>query len=152
VETGKGVLEFLEKASVMERRLKAMEEGAARIKAEELVKKTGVEGEDGSGRVIIEAFPDTDIDEVLRIGRAVQKLSAAVFILAAEKDFKFAAFCAVKGLDIRPLVKGAFEAAGGRGGGGPSFFQGSYASAGELAEFLSLVRGGENERKVCFLA
>jgi alanyl-tRNA synthetase len=90
--------------------------------------------------VIVEAFPDAGIDEVLRIGRAAQKLSGAVFVLASERDFKFAAFCAVKGVDIRPLVKGAFEKTAGRGGGGPSFFQGSYASAGDLAEFLSLLR------------
>jgi alanyl-tRNA synthetase len=142
-ETGKGVLELAEKASAMERRLKALEEEAARIRAEDLVKKAGVEGEAGSGRVVVEAFPDAEIDEVLHIGRAAQKLSASVFVLASEKDCKFAAFCAVKGLDIRPLVKKAFEASGGRGGGGPSFFQGSYASAGELEEFLSLLRGGE---------
>jgi alanyl-tRNA synthetase len=141
-ETGKGVLELVEKASAMERRLKALAEDAARIRAEDLVKKNGVAGEAGSGKVVVETFPDPEIDEVLRIGRAAQKLSDAVFVLASEKDRKFAAFCGVKGLDIRPLVKGAFEATGGRGGGGPSFFQGSYASAGELGEFLSLLREG----------
>jgi alanyl-tRNA synthetase len=141
-ETGRGVLELVEKASALERRLKVLEEGAAQTRAAELVKRAGVEGETGPARVIVEAFPDADIDEVLRIGRAAQKLGAAVFILASGKDLKFAAFCAVKGLDIRPLVKKAFEATGGRGGGGPSFFQGSYASAGKLEEFLSLVRGG----------
>jgi alanyl-tRNA synthetase len=141
-ETGKGVLELAEKASALERRLKALEEEAAQIKAGELVKRTGAGGEAGSGKVIVEAFSDADIDEVLRIGRAAQKLSAAVFVLASEKDCKFAAFCAVKGVDIRPLVKGAFETTGGRGGGGPSFFQGSYASADKLEEFLSLIRRG----------
>jgi alanyl-tRNA synthetase len=142
-ETGKGVLELAEKASAMERRLKALEEGAARIRAGELVKQACAEGEAGSGRLIVEAFPGADIDEILRIGRAAQKLSGAVFVLASEADFKFAAFCAVKGVDIRPLVKGAFEATGGRGGGGPSFFQGSYPSAEKLAEFLSLIRNRE---------
>jgi alanyl-tRNA synthetase len=140
-ETGKGVRELAEKTSALERRLKALEEGAGQTRAEELVKRAGAGGESGSGRVIVEAFPDADIDEVLRVGRAAQKLSAAVFILASEKDLKFAAFCAVKGFDIRPLIKKAFETTGGRGGGGPSFFQGSYASAGKLEEFLSLVRG-----------
>jgi alanyl-tRNA synthetase len=139
-ETGKGVLDLVEKASALERRLKALEEGAAQTKAAELVNRSGAGGEAGSGRVIVEAFPGADIDEVLRIGRAAQKLSAAVFILASEKDLKFAAFCAARGLDIRPLVKKAFEATGGRGGGSPSFFQGSYASAGKLEEFLSLLR------------
>jgi alanyl-tRNA synthetase len=141
-ETGKGVLELVERASALERRLKALEEGAAHTRAVDMVTRSGAQGEAGAGRVIVEAFPDADIDEVLRIGRAAQKLSAAVFILASEKDLKCAAFCAVKGLDIRPLVKGAFEATEGRGGGGPSFFQGSYSSAGKLEEFLSLVRGG----------
>jgi alanyl-tRNA synthetase len=142
-ETGKGVLELAEKASALERRLKALEEGAAQIRAGELVKRAGAGGDAGAGRVVVEAFPDADIDEVLRVGRAAQKLSGAVFVLASEKDFKFAAFCAARGTDIRPLIKGAFETTGGRGGGGSSFFQGSYASADKLAEFLSLIRGGE---------
>jgi alanyl-tRNA synthetase len=138
-ETGKGVLDLVEKTSALERRLKALEEGAAQTRAAELVKRKRAGAKGGPGRVIVEAFPDADIDEVLRIGRAAQKLSAAVFVLASEKDLKFAAFCGVKGFDLRPLVKKAFETTGGRGGGGSSFFQGSYASAGKLKEFLSLL-------------
>jgi alanyl-tRNA synthetase len=144
-DTGKGVLDLLEKTAALERRLKALEEAAARIKAEELIKKAGLEGA-GSGGVIIEAYPGEGIDEVLLIGRAAQKLSSAVLVLASEKDFKFAAFCALKGFDLRPLVKDAFEKSGGRGGGGPAFFQGSFTTAGGLAEFLAAVRALQSVR------
>jgi alanyl-tRNA synthetase len=141
-ETGKGVLDLLEKTAALERRLKVLEEGAAQNRAEALIKKAGLEGSAAadSNKVIVESYSDADIDEVLRIGRAAQQLSGAVLVLASEKDFKFAAFCSVKGVDIRPRVKEAFEKTKGRGGGGPSFFQGSFTTAGELAEFLGLVK------------
>jgi alanyl-tRNA synthetase len=138
-EIGKGVLDYIDKAAVIERRLKQMEEDAARVKAEALVKKA--ESAVGGTSVIFETYPDSDIDEILRIGRLAQKLTEKILVLASEKDFKFACFCGAKGVDVRPLVKDAFEKAGGKGGGGPSFFQGSFATSEALAGFVNVVSG-----------
>jgi alanyl-tRNA synthetase len=77
------------------------------------------------------------MEDVLRIGRAAQKLSGAVLVLGAEAEGKFAAFCSAKGADIRPLLKDRMEAAGGRGGGGPSFFQGAFDSPEKLSAFIA---------------
>jgi alanyl-tRNA synthetase len=137
-ETGKGVLELLEKTAQTESRLKTLEEEAARIKAGELLKKAALRKtvETSGPAVIIESYAGASISEVLNIGRAAQKETDAVLVLASEPDMKFAAFCTAKGFDIRPLFKDTFAAHGGRGGGGPSFFQGSFEKKETLAAFL----------------
>jgi alanyl-tRNA synthetase len=140
-ETGAGVLALLEKTKLLERQVNELAEAVAEIKAAALLAKGGlVPGAPAGGATLIESYAGEGMDEVLRIGRAAQKLTGAVLILASEKDLKFAAFCSAKGRDVRPLVKDAFEKTGGKGGGGPSFFQGLFASAGELAAFLGAVQ------------
>jgi len=154
-ETAKGVLELLEKTTRIERRLKTLEEEAGRIKAEALLgkiaelDKTADLGKDAvPGNnvnaavpvVVVESYADASIDEVLCIGRAAQKQTQAVLILAAEPDLKFAAFCTARGYDLRPLVKEAFEAQGGRGGGSASFFQGSFGTKDALDTFLNRIK------------
>jgi alanyl-tRNA synthetase len=160
-ETGKGVLALLEKTAQLERKVKALEEEAAQIKAEALIRKAGLLAADtqappaaqasvsgavfpekgptlkGEGVLLVESFPEAGIEELLQIGRAAQKLSAAAIILVSEKDKKFAAFCSFKGTDLRILVKEIMEAQGGRGGGGPSFFQGLFPSEEALAAFIA---------------
>jgi alanyl-tRNA synthetase len=139
-ETGKGVLTLLEKTSRLEGTLKILQEDAARRKAETLLRTAGLWEADpaaGEGKVLIESLADTDMDELLRIGRAAQKLTGAVLVLGSEKEAKFAAFCSAQGADVRPLVKQAMEARKGRGGGGPSFFQGLFDHPETLKLFLS---------------
>ena len=136
-ETGKGVLALLEKTKALELRVNTLADAAAEAAAAALLEKAGLAGLREGPAVVVERYADAGMEEVLRIGRAAQKRSGAVLILASERELKFAAFCSVKGCDIRPLLKGPFERAGGKGGGGPSFFQGQFASAGELAAFLS---------------
>jgi alanyl-tRNA synthetase len=136
-ETGKAVQALLEKTAKLERDLKSFEEAAAETKAEALLSKIG-----GAGTVLIETYPHAGIEEILRIGRAAQKKTAAVLVLASERDKKFAGFCSVKTTDIRPLLKDAMETRGGKGGGGPGFFQGLFDSAEALAAFLADLRAG----------
>jgi alanyl-tRNA synthetase len=131
-ETSAGVLEYMEKTAATEKRLKELEEEAAGIKAQILVKTAAAD----KVPVLAESYPQIGMEEVLRIGRAAQKLTGAVIVLSSEKDLKFAAFCGEKGADVRPLVKDRLEVAGGKGGGGPSFFQGSFPSAAALAGFM----------------
>jgi alanyl-tRNA synthetase len=141
-ETGSGVLALLEKSNLLERRVKELEAAAAGIQAAALLEKAGLSGAAGGGKTLVESFAAVDMEEVLRIGRAAQKLTEAVLVLASERDCTFAAFCSAKGRDVRPLIQAAFEKAGGKGGGGPSFFQGLFASGAELAAFLADVTAG----------
>jgi alanyl-tRNA synthetase len=138
-ETGAAVLVLLEKTNQLERKLKAFEEEAAARQAEELLKKAGLlDGgpEGNAGKVFVESFDGMDMETALRIGRAAQKLTAAVLVLASVKDIKFAGLCSRKQTDIRPLFKEALEKRGGKGGGGPSFFQGQFEQVDVLADFI----------------
>ena len=89
---------------------------------------------------MVATFASAGIEEVLRTGRAAQKYTGAVLVFASAKDRQFAAFCSDKQCDIRPLLTAAFEKAGGKGGGGPSFFQGRFTQAAELAAFVNDVK------------
>jgi alanyl-tRNA synthetase len=163
-EIGKGVLALAEKVTRLEKQVKDFAEAAAQSTAEALLRRAGllpdaaaggagnevgtaagaaasaVDGT-GKGRVYVECFPGADMEEVLRIGRAAQKLTGAVLVLASARELKFAAFCSAKGVDIRPLVKEPMEAQGGHGGGGTSFFQGVFDSADRLTAFLKALPG-----------
>ena len=136
-ETGPAVTALLEKTALLERKLKALEEEAALRRAEALLA-----GKDAAeGTVLVESFPDADMEEVLRIGRAAQKRCAAVLALAAPRELKFAGLCSVKSLDIRPLFQDILERHGGKGGGGPSFFQGRFSRLEDLDAFLAAIPG-----------
>ncbi|MDR2020083.1 MAG: alanyl-tRNA editing protein [Treponema sp.] len=138
-ETGRGVQALMERTCQLERDLKNLEEAAARTRAEEMLRRAGLypgDGEAQDGTLYAESFGDAGIDEVLRIGRAAQKMSGAVLVLTSERDMKFAAFCSEKKADVRPLVQKAMEVRGGKGGGGPGFFQGAFNSAEDLRAFF----------------
>ena len=145
-EIGRGVLEFLEKTAQTEKQLKALEEESAHIKAEALLRKAALQGKDPAGAkdtappaVIAESYAEAGINEVLCIGRAAQKETSEVLVLASERDLKFAAFCTARGFDLRPLLKQALSAQGGRGGGSASFFQGSFETKEALNAFLQML-------------
>jgi alanyl-tRNA synthetase len=140
-DIGRGVLDYIEKTAAAEKQLKLLLDEAAAVKAGALAEKAlaAEKSSGGTNKIVTEIYVDLGIDEVLRIGRAAQKLSGAVLLLVSEKDLKCAAFCGDKTVDIRPLLKDAFATSGGRGGGGPGFFQGSFASKEQLAGFLNSV-------------
>jgi alanyl-tRNA synthetase len=144
-ETGKGVLALVDRAGRLEKKVRELEDAAAQARAETLLREAGIlagedpAGKNGEGRVYAVCIPGADMADVLRIGRAAQKLSGAVLILGAEEEAKFVAFCSAKGADIRPLLQDRLEASGGRGGGGPSFFQGAFDSPEKLGAFLAAI-------------
>ena len=140
-EIGKGVYELLEKTAQTEKRLKALEEKNTRAKAEDLLKKTQRPVEASGPHIIVESYIDEDINEVLNIGKIAQKQCQCemVFLLASIPDIKFCAFCSDKNFDLRPFLKGAFEAHGGRGGGGQSFFQGGFGTKEAMEGFLQTI-------------
>ena len=138
-EIGNGTLALIDKANAFEWQIHRMEDAAAETKARSLMEKAGSRAQDRQ-TVLVESFRGESVDELLRIGKALQKSSESVFILASETELKFIAVCSVKGYDIRPLFAGAFEKANGKGGGGPSYFQGRFAAKEDLLAFLAEVR------------
>jgi alanyl-tRNA synthetase len=146
-ETGAGVLALLERSAALDRELKVLQEEAAEQKAQALLTKAASAG---SATAVPSAVPsatpeqtplitttyDSSFDEVLRIGRAAQKKTAAILLLASGREYKFAAFCSDKGVDLRSLLKGAMERRGGKGGGSAGFFQGVFESFAALESFL----------------
>jgi len=136
-DTGKGVLELLEKTAQTEKRLKVFEEKAVGEKADALILRAAA----CSGpALIVESYAGADINEVISIGKIAQKKTASAFVLASEPDLKFAALSSAKNFDLRALLKDALEAQGGKGGGGPSFFQGSFGTKEALGAFLRAVQ------------
>ena len=141
-DSGAGVLAFLERNAALERELKGLREAAAEQKAEALlVRARGLtdssSGESGAAKVpLVAEIYSASFDEVLRIGRAAQKQSSAVLLLASRDEKKFAAFCSGKGTDLRSLLKTAMEESGGKGGGGAGFFQGVFETVPALESFL----------------
>jgi alanyl-tRNA synthetase len=137
-ETGPGVLALLDRMKELERKVKALEEENAGAKAAALLRTAGLPRPDGSGdlpgggTLLVHSFPEAGINEVLAIGRAAQKLTGALIVLAAEGESKFAAFCSDKTARLPSILKEPMEAQGGHGGGGPSFFQGSFPGPREL--------------------
>jgi alanyl-tRNA synthetase len=137
-ETAKAALALLEKTNRLEERLKAFTEEAARVKACVIVERAELEGA-GPDTRYAENFPEADMEEVTLLGKQIEELSGALFIFGAGKDAKFAAFCSAEGADIRPLLKEKMGASGGKGGGGPSFFQGQFDSPEALKAFIAAI-------------
>ncbi|MDR2493707.1 MAG: alanyl-tRNA editing protein [Spirochaetaceae bacterium] len=142
-EIGGAVGALLEKAAGLERKLKAMEEENALLKARDLVGQQG-----GAGARIVVSLPDADLREAQRLGRAAQKLTKRVVILGCPKECAFAAFRTEErgkdgedgeNIDLRRILEAPLAAFAGKGGGGPSFFQGRFPSERGLAEFMALV-------------
>jgi alanyl-tRNA synthetase len=131
-ETASGALSLLEKAKELEKKLDAYEGAVARREAEALI---GGALNSAQGGLIRRTYA-FDMDMTLRIGKAAQKLSEALIVLASEKDCTFAAFCSQKSRDLRSLFQEKLAAQGGSGGGGGGFFQGAFSSAGALKNFV----------------
>jgi alanyl-tRNA synthetase len=140
-ETGAGVLALLEKAGRLERNLKAREEELAEYQAGALLRELGVPeaGAPAGSPILKLIFNGQDIEEAARIGRAALKLRGGSILAVSRKDFKFAALCDPKAGDLRALLREPMIRCGGRGGGGPAFFQGAFPGPGELDAFLQAI-------------
>jgi alanyl-tRNA synthetase len=150
-EIGKAVLALLDRFSQLEKQVKELEEKAARDEAANLLHRARIistRDQDDEGRaqnaaapgelrVFSIACPVSGTEELLRIGRAAQKLTPSALVLFSPPLLKFAAFCSARGADIRPLLKGRMEEQGGRGGGSATFFQGLFSSAENLDAFIA---------------
>jgi alanyl-tRNA synthetase len=150
VETGAAVLALIDRTNLIEKDMRELKETMAYGKAKSLLHKLRVlssrerdnEARDdltpsGIVRVFVINCPDLEIEDLLRTGKAAQKLSTSVLVFASTTEKKFAAFCSAGGADLRPLLKPRMEEHGGRGGGSPSFFQGQFTEAKSLDAFLA---------------
>jgi alanyl-tRNA synthetase len=136
-EIGSGVLTLAEKITELEKRLKVFTEAAVKEKAEALVQKAASAAAYSKlPPIIVESYADESINEVLNIGKIAHKKIRAVFVLASMQDNKFAAFSSVERFDLRTFLKNALEAQGGKGGGGNTFFQGSFGNNKAMNDFL----------------
>jgi alanyl-tRNA synthetase len=146
-ETGRGVLALLERTGRLERNLKAREEELAEYQAGALLRELGLPGGEApaDSPILKLIFNDRDIEEAARIGRAAQKLRGGPVLAVSRRDLKFAALCAPKTGDLRALLQDPMIRCGGRGGGGPAFFQGVFPGPGELDAFLRALPEGAEE-------
>jgi alanyl-tRNA synthetase len=82
-------------------------------------------------------YGDRSMDDALRVGRAAQKLTDAVIVVASSADRKAAVLTSRKDADLRQAMKGLSETVGGKGGGGPSFQQIAFDSKAQLDAFMA---------------
>jgi alanyl-tRNA synthetase len=152
-ETGRAALALIDRFGQLEKHVQELEEAAAQGKAKNLLHRARVlnsrdrddEKNDQGGMVpgklpvfiINYSDAEAEMEDLLRIGRAAQKLTPTVLVFSSPFLLKFAAFCSAEGADIRPFLKDRMEAQGGRGGGSASFFQGLFSSAEKLNAFLA---------------
>jgi alanyl-tRNA synthetase len=135
-ETGVALLALLERNAAVERELKALREAAAEQKAEALLERAAQFNKTGEVPPLIIETYNSAFDEVMRIGRAAQKKTTAILLLASGPEKKFAALCSDKKTDLRSLLGAATAGRGGKGGGAPGFFQGVFESRDALESFL----------------
>jgi alanyl-tRNA synthetase len=144
-EAGKAVAVLVEKTAKLEERLAIFEEDLAKKDAEELLTRDHftLQGEYGSVKnpeFYAVSFPGKRTEELLRIGKQLQKMTEAVITMGSEKDLKFTAVCSARGADIRGLFKTFVETAGGKGGGGPAFFQGQFDTIEQYRSFFAALK------------
>jgi alanyl-tRNA synthetase len=132
-EAGKAAIAFAERMALQDRALLNLRETLAGYEAARIAAA-------GDGQTIVECFGDRGIDEALRVGRALQKLTDAVIVVASGADRKAAALTVRKDSDLRPTMKALLEANRGVGGGGPSYFQAAFDSKVDLDSFLAAAR------------
>lgn len=119
-----------DRCAAQDRTLLNLRETAAAYEAARLVAVPGA-------KTYAQTYGDRSIDETLRIGRAAQKLTDAVLVVASSADMKAAVLTSRKEADLRPAMKALLESIGGKGGGGPSFQQAAFDSRAQLDAFMN---------------
>ena len=146
-EIDRGVAALQERFASLERTSFNLREQTAQLEAERILREIDDQDRsvlDRSSRnraaAVVRFFGDRTMDDALRIGRALQKASSAVIVVASGADRKVAALCSRNDLDLRPLLRELVEAHGGKGGGSPSFYQGAFNAMADLEAFLAAAR------------
>lgn len=135
-ELGRGTAAAAERSAALDRTVLNLREQLAGLEAERLAAAAPA-----GAAVMVKSYADRGMDEALRVGRALQKLSSAVVVVASAPERKAAVLCSRRDVDLRPVLKALFAAHSGTGGGGPSFYQGAFPSHADLDAFLAAARG-----------
>lgn len=87
-----------------------------------------------AGAPVIVSLPDGDFAGAMRLAKALSGLGLAA-VVASGLDLKAAASCPDGG-NLSALLKPLMLESGGKGGGGPTFFQAAFEESRRLAEFM----------------
>ena len=127
----------LEENRELHRRVRALEEIAARVEAEELVIASN------DSRVIVKVFDNRDAESLKQLAQALIGHSGVIALLGSrDKDtarLVFARAADATG-DMNALMRQACEMLDGRGGGRPDMAQGGGRTLSRLEEVIDFVR------------
>jgi alanyl-tRNA synthetase len=145
----------LDENKELHRRLRALEEVAARVEAEELLGSAGVspassdEGPVTSNLVIAKVFDNRDAESLKHLAQALIANDNVIALLGSRDQgtarLVFARSANASG-DMNALMKQACEMLDGRGGGKPDLAQGGGKNVGRLEEAIKTVAAALQEQ------
>jgi alanyl-tRNA synthetase len=132
---------MLEENKQLQHRVRALEEIASRVEAEELIAESGTSA--GGLRIVARTFEHRDAESLKQLGQALSAQPKIVALLgASDKDaarLLFARSADAPG-DMNALMREACAMIDGRGGGKPEMAQGGGKSVAKLDEAIDQAR------------
>ncbi len=133
--------QVLEENKELRRRIRALEEIAARVEAEDLL--NGIPSDATGTRILTQIFDDRDAESLKRLAQALITHPQTVALVASrDRDtarLVFARSADVRG-DMNALMKQACEMLDGRGGGKSELAQGGGKNTDKLEEAINLAK------------
>jgi alanyl-tRNA synthetase len=129
-ELAGAVAALTEKLGLQEKQFIILKERLAQFEAAQILQ------EQGHSSLLSKTFSDKSMDDVLRVGRALQKETSQFILVASIPDLKVALLSSRTDVDLRPVCKALLEAHGGSGGGGPTYYQGAFTSRDAMNKFI----------------
>ena len=131
---------MIEENKELHRRIRVLNEVAAKVEAQELFNETGP-GADGT-RIVLKVFQDRDADTLKKLAQALISNSHTIALLASRDQetarLVFARSADAAG-DMNQLMRKACELLDGRGGGKPELAQGGGKNVAKLDEALGAI-------------